>query len=55
MIISCIELMPAPEMRQAMLEILQFIESGLRKNPECKWCGVYGELKENHTILYVEQ
>ena len=55
MIMSCIELTPAPDKRQAILEILQFVEHGLSINPECEGCGIYEKLDETHTILYVEQ
>ena len=55
MIISLIELVPRLEKRQAMLEILQFVESGLARNPGCGGCRIYEGLDQNHTILYVEQ
>ena len=55
MILSLIELVPGLDTRQAMLEILQFVESRLARNPGCVWCRTYEGLDENHTILYVEQ
>ena len=55
MIISLIELVPSLEKRQAMLEILQFVESRLAHNPGCVCCRIYEGLDENHTILYFEQ
>ena len=55
MIISCMELVPTLDNRQAMLEILQFVERGLRNNPWCNWCGIFEQVDKNHTILYMEQ
>ena len=54
MIISLIELVPSLDKRQAMLEILQFVESRLAHNPGCVCCRIYEGLDENHTILYFE-
>ena len=55
MIVACIELKPSPGERKAMLEILQFVERGLRNNPACLSCGVYEKLDQNRTILYEEK
>jgi quinol monooxygenase YgiN len=55
MIISLIELVPGFENRQAMLEILQYVESRLAHNPGCVCCRIYEGLDENHTILCFEQ
>ena len=55
MIISLIELVPRLDKRQAMLEILQFVECGLAKNPGCICCRTYEGLDQSGTILYVEQ
>ena len=54
MIISLIELVPGLDTRQAILEILQFVESRLAHNPGCVCCRIYEGLDENHTILYFE-
>ena len=55
MVISLIELVPGLDSRQAMVEILHFVESRLARNPGCAGCRIYEGLDENHTILYVEQ
>jgi quinol monooxygenase YgiN len=55
MIISLIELVPGLDTRQAMVEILQFVESRLAHNPGCVGSRIYEGLDGNHTILYVEQ
>ena len=55
MIVASIELEPSLEERKAMLEILQFVERGLRNNPACLSCGVYEKLDQNRTILYEEK
>src|SRR5215470_19233436 len=55
MIISLIELVPGLDTRQAMLEILHYVESRLAHNPGCVCCRIYEGLDENHTILYFEQ
>jgi quinol monooxygenase YgiN len=55
MIVACIELEPSLGKRKSMLEILQFVERGLRNNPACLSCGVYEKLDQNRTILYEEK
>ena len=55
MIVACIELDPSLGKRKAVLEILQFVERGLRNNPACLSCGVYERLDQNRTILYEEK
>ena len=55
MIVAWIELEPCVGERKAMLEILQFVERGLRNNPACLSCGVYERLDQNHTVLYQEK
>ena len=55
MIVAWIELEPSLGERKAMLEILQFVERGLRNNPACLSCGVYEKLDRNRTILYEEK
>jgi quinol monooxygenase YgiN len=54
MIISLIELVPELDTRQAMVEILHFVESRLAHTPGCVSCRTYEGLDENRTILYVE-
>jgi quinol monooxygenase YgiN len=55
MVISLIELVPELDSRQAMLEILRFVESRIAHNPGCVCCRIYEGLDEDHTILYFEQ
>ena len=55
MITSFIELVPGFGNREAMLEILQFVESGLAHNSACVCCRIYEGLDQDHTILYFEQ
>jgi len=55
MIIACIELVPARDKRQEILEILRFVEHGVQKHPACGWCGVYESRDADDTILYLEQ
>ena len=55
MIMSCIEIVPADNRRQDILQILQFVESAVRTNPGCTCTAIYEKLGQNDTILYVEQ
>ncbi len=55
MIMACIELLPAHDKRQEILQILQFVEHGVRKNPACTWCGIYENKDTDASILYLEQ
>jgi quinol monooxygenase YgiN len=55
MIIACIELSPAEGKRQEILEILRFVQEGVRRNPACRGCGIYECHGSEHTILYLEQ
>jgi len=55
MIVACIELKPSLGERKAMLEILQFVERGLRNNPACLTGGVCERLDQNRTILCEEK
>lgn len=55
MIIACIELVPAHDKRQEILEILHFVEHGVRNNPACAWCGTYESKDPEAAILYLEQ
>jgi quinol monooxygenase YgiN len=55
MIISMIELTPAPGNRKEILELLQFSVDRLRTKPGCLGCGVYEAGDERETILYLER
>ena len=55
MIISIIELIPTPEKRQAVLEILRLTEDRARIKAGCIECGVYEASDERGTILYLER
>lgn len=55
MIIACIELVPAQDKRQEILEILHFVEHGVQRNPACAWCGIYESRDPGNAILYLEQ
>ena len=55
MIIACIELIPAPGKRHEILEILEFVEHGVQKNPACVWCGLYESKEPGSPILYLER
>jgi quinol monooxygenase YgiN len=55
MIISLVEMIPRPDDRQAMLEILQFVHRGLEGNPSCISSGIFQGLDQDKTIFYVEQ
>jgi len=55
MVIALLELVPETEKRQAMLEILSFVEEHVSAKPECLGCGVFEETGGTHRVLYVEQ
>jgi len=55
MFISIMELIPTPEKRQAILEILRFTEDRVRIKTGCVGCRVYEASDESGTILYLEQ
>jgi len=55
MIIAVIELAPQIQKRQAMLEVLVFVEERLRTKPECLDCGVFEAVNGSQRIIYVER
>jgi len=55
MVIAVLELVPQIEKRQAMLEVLNFVEERVRTKPECLDCGVFEATKGTPRVLYVEQ
>lgn len=55
MIMAVVELVPRVEKRQAMLEILRFVEERVRAKPECLECGVFEATDETQQVLYLEQ
>jgi len=55
MVIALLELVPGMEKRQAMLEVLRFVEERVRTKPECLDCGVFEATNGTRRVLYVEQ
>ena len=55
MFISFIKLLPQPDKRQAMIDILKNMEALTRGKPDCKSCCVYEQLNDTKAILYLEQ
>ena len=55
MIISLLKLSPIPSKRQAILDLLRFVETEVRQKRGCLGCGIYDECDESGTILYLEQ
>jgi quinol monooxygenase YgiN len=55
MIMAVMELLPRFDKRQAMLEILRFVEERVRTNPECLECGVFEAADDTQQVLYVER
>jgi quinol monooxygenase YgiN len=55
MVISFIKLLPQPDKRQAMIDILKNMEALTRGKPDCKCCCVYEQLNDTKAILYLEQ
>ena len=55
MFISFIKLLPQPDKRQAMIDILKNLEALTRGKPDCKCCCVYEQLNDTKAILYLEQ
>jgi quinol monooxygenase YgiN len=55
MILSLMELKPISEKRQAILEILRFVEDKVRLKRGCLGCSIYEECEEDRAILYLEQ
>jgi quinol monooxygenase YgiN len=55
MILSFITLIPQPEKRQAMLDILRTMEALTRTKPGCLSCCIYEQANDKHAVLYVEK
>lgn len=55
MIMAVMELLPQIDKRQAMLEILHFVEERVRTKPECLECGVFESADKTQQVLYIEQ
>jgi quinol monooxygenase YgiN len=55
MIISLVEMVPRVDKRQAMLEILRYVEERVRTKPECLECGVFEAADPTKQVLYVEE
>ena len=54
MIIAVLELVPQLEKREAIVEILRFVERHVRLKAHCLGCGVF-EAADAPRILYMEQ
>jgi len=55
MVLALLELMPQMGKRQAMLEVLSFVEEHVRTKPECLGCGVFEATDGIARVLYMEQ
>jgi quinol monooxygenase YgiN len=55
MVISIMELIPTPEKRKAVLELLRFTEDRAQTKPGSMGGGVYEASDERGTILYLER
>jgi quinol monooxygenase YgiN len=55
MIIAVLELIPQVGQRQAMVEILRFVEERARVKAECLGCGVFEAADGSGQVLYEEQ
>jgi quinol monooxygenase YgiN len=55
MILSFIKLIPQPEKRQAMIDILRNMEALTKIKPGCISCCIYEQADERHAVLYVER
>jgi len=55
MVVALLELVPGMKKRQAMLEVLHFVEERIRTKPECLDCGVFEAANRTPRVLYVEQ
>lgn len=54
MIIAVLELVPDIPKRQAMLEVLRFVQEHVKAKPECLDCGVFEETKGAERVVYME-
>jgi quinol monooxygenase YgiN len=55
MILAVLDVVPEIQKRQAMLEVLRFVEERVRTNPECLDCCVFEATNCSQRVLYVEQ
>ena len=55
MIIASLELVPRADQREAMLEILRFVEERVRAKADCMGCGVFEAADGTSRVLYEEQ
>ena len=55
MIIAVMELVPRPDKRQALLEILRFVQVRVRTKAECLGCGVFEAADGTLQVLYEER
>jgi quinol monooxygenase YgiN len=55
MIIALLELLPSPESKQSILEILRIAQRGARTKAACIGCDIYETVDTSCKILYLEQ
>jgi quinol monooxygenase YgiN len=55
MILALIKLLPQPEKRQAMLDILRTMEALTSIKPGCQCCCIYEQAGDRQAVLYVEK
>ncbi len=55
MIISLLELIPSAKKREAVLDILDSVETLTRVKAGCINCGIYEACSDERSILYIEQ
>ena len=55
MIIAVLQLVPRLDKRDALLEILRFVEEHVRTKAGCVGCGVFEAADRTQQVLYVEQ
>jgi len=55
MIIALVELLPSPESKQSILDILRIAQRGARTKPACVGCDIYETADTSRKILYLEQ
>lgn len=55
MIVQTLRLVPAPERRSEMLELLQSVQGPTVAQPGCADCALYEELGHDHAVVLVER
>ena len=55
MFISFIKLLPQPDKRQAMIDILKNMEALTSAKPDCICCCVYEQINDRRAVLYIEK